>query len=71
MAIALVDSALDILYRHIRTDAQLRQDSVLLPGGSVGKHLRHVSVAQRLTWAEESMNEGKGREGKGREGRAH
>lgn len=45
MAIALVDSALDILYRHIRTDAQLRQDSVLLPGGSVGKHLRHVSGA--------------------------
>ncbi|RSH95357.1 hypothetical protein EHS25_000444 [Saitozyma podzolica] len=42
MAIALVDSALDMLYRHIRTDGQLRQDSVLLPGGSVGKHLRHV-----------------------------
>lgn len=43
LSIALVDSAIDILDKHITTDAQLRKASVLMPGGTVGKHFRHVS----------------------------
>ena len=42
LAIALVESALDILERHINTDAQLQHKSALLPGGTLGKHFRHV-----------------------------
>lgn len=42
LAIALVDSALDILDNHLTGDAQLKRDSVLMPGGSLGKHFRHV-----------------------------
>ena len=43
LAIALVDSALDILYSHLISDEQLRKASYLMPGGTVGKHMRHVS----------------------------
>jgi hypothetical protein len=43
LAIALVDSALGILETHLTRDAQLKRDSVLMPGGSLGKHFRHVS----------------------------
>ncbi|WVQ81173.1 hypothetical protein IAT38_003295 [Cryptococcus sp. DSM 104549] len=42
MSIALVDSAVDVLTRDIKTDEELGRDSALLPGGTVGKHFRHV-----------------------------
>ncbi|ORY26258.1 hypothetical protein BCR39DRAFT_541667, partial [Naematelia encephala] len=42
LAIALVESALDILNEHITSDQQLRHQSRLMPGGTVGKHFRHV-----------------------------
>ncbi|KJE04739.1 hypothetical protein I311_01545 [Cryptococcus gattii NT-10] len=42
LSIALVDSALDILQHHVHTDEQLARDSALLPGGTLGKHFRHV-----------------------------
>ncbi|WVQ75393.1 hypothetical protein IAR50_005013 [Cryptococcus sp. DSM 104548] len=42
LSIALVDSAVDILERHISTDEELSRDSALLPGGTLGKHFRHV-----------------------------
>lgn len=42
LSIALVESALDILEKHIRTDEELTKQSVLMPGGTVGKHFRHV-----------------------------
>lgn len=43
LALALIDSAIEILERHIKRDEQLKRASVLMPGGSVGKHFRHVS----------------------------
>lgn len=42
LSIALIDSAVDILEHHVRTDEQLSKDSALLPGGTLGKHFRHV-----------------------------
>ncbi|ODN74747.1 hypothetical protein L202_07070 [Cryptococcus amylolentus CBS 6039] len=42
LSIALIDSAVDILERNISTDEELSRDSALLPGGTVGKHFRHV-----------------------------
>ncbi|KIR37831.1 hypothetical protein I307_03815 [Cryptococcus deuterogattii 99/473] len=42
LSIALIDSALDILQHHVHTDEQLTRDSALLPGGTLGKHFRHV-----------------------------
>ncbi|WVR09149.1 hypothetical protein IAU60_006211 [Kwoniella sp. DSM 27419] len=47
LAIALVDSALDVLLQHITSDAQLSRDSTLMPGGTIGKHLRHVIESYR------------------------
>jgi hypothetical protein len=44
LALALVDSAIDVLEKHIKRDDQLRKASVLMPGGSVGKHFRHVRL---------------------------
>lgn len=44
LSIALIDSALDLLEQHIKRDNQLSKDSVLMPGGSLGKHFRHVST---------------------------
>lgn len=43
LSIALVDAGSDVLSRHIRTDGELKKQSVLMPGGTVGKHFRHVS----------------------------
>lgn len=48
LALALVDSAIAILERHVTRDDQLKKASVLMPGGSVGKHFRHVSCSR--TW---------------------
>ncbi|RXK35105.1 hypothetical protein M231_07622 [Tremella mesenterica] len=42
LSVALLDSALDLFMQHSISDAQLNQPSVLMPGGTVGKHLRHV-----------------------------
>lgn len=44
LSIALLDAALDILIEHIHTDKQLQHQSTLMPGGTPGKHFRHVSV---------------------------
>ena len=44
LAISLIDSALDLLCHHLQFDDQLIQPSVLVPGGTVGKHLRHVCI---------------------------
>jgi hypothetical protein len=44
LSIALVEAALDVLNQHIQTDQQLTKTSVLMPGGTVGKHFRHVSA---------------------------
>lgn len=41
-SLALVKDGINVL-RLIEDDAQLRHPSVLMPGGSVGKHFRHVS----------------------------
>lgn len=46
LALALIDSAIEILEQHVKRDEQLRKASVLMPGGSVGKHFRHV----RYSW---------------------
>ena len=43
LAISLIDSALDILHNHLSSDEQLKKASLLMPGGTVGKHFRHVS----------------------------
>lgn len=48
LAISLIDSALDILGKHILTDQQLQHASVLMPGGTVGKHFRHVRLTPPL-----------------------
>lgn len=44
LSIALVDSAIDLVDEHL-TDDKLTHDSNLIPGGSLGKHLRHVEEA--------------------------
>jgi hypothetical protein len=44
LSISLIDQALDILTRHLKEDRQMTHPSKLMPGGSVGKHFRHVSV---------------------------
>lgn len=44
LSIALVDSAIDLVDEHL-TDDRLTHDSNLIPGGSLGKHLRHVEEA--------------------------
>jgi hypothetical protein len=43
LSISLIDQALDILTRHLKEDSQMTHASKLMPGGSVGKHFRHVS----------------------------
>jgi len=43
LSISLIDQALDILNRHLKEDRQMTHASKLMPGGSVGKHFRHVS----------------------------
>jgi hypothetical protein len=43
LSISLIDQALDILNRHLKEDRQMTHPSKLMPGGSVGKHFRHVS----------------------------
>lgn len=50
MAISLIDSALDILGNHIHSDEQLRHESILMPGGTAGKHFRHVSRLTIFAW---------------------
>jgi hypothetical protein len=42
LSISLIDQALDILNRHLKEDRQMTHSSKLMPGGSVGKHFRHV-----------------------------
>ncbi|OCF31390.1 hypothetical protein I316_06995 [Kwoniella heveanensis BCC8398] len=42
LSIALIESAIDILKVNVTTDEQLCRDSLLMPGGTIGKHLRHV-----------------------------
>ncbi|KAL7421233.1 hypothetical protein Q5752_004118 [Cryptotrichosporon argae] len=42
LAVALVEAALDVVTRHIDSDAQMVKESVLMPGGTLGKHFRHV-----------------------------
>jgi len=48
LALALLDSALDILNSHITSDKQLQHESMLMPGGTPGKHFRHVSQHHRV-----------------------
>jgi hypothetical protein len=43
LGVALVDAGLDVLQEHMQADEQLTKESVLMPGGTVGKHFRHVS----------------------------
>lgn len=45
LSISLIDQALDILHRHLKEDRQLTHASKLMPGGSVGKHFRHVCLS--------------------------
>lgn len=42
MTLSLVDAGIELL-SHISSDAQLRHPSVLVPGGTLGKHFRHVA----------------------------
>lgn len=42
LSISLINQALDILNKHLKEDRQLTHASKLMPGGSVGKHFRHV-----------------------------
>ncbi|EJT46849.1 hypothetical protein A1Q2_01781 [Trichosporon asahii var. asahii CBS 8904] len=44
LSISLVDSAIDLVDEHL-TNEKLTHDSNLMPGGSLGKHLRHVEEA--------------------------
>jgi len=44
LSISLIDQALDILNRHLKEDRQMTHPSKLMPGGSVGKHFRHVRL---------------------------
>jgi hypothetical protein len=48
LSISLIDQALDILNRHLKEDRQMTHSSKLMPGGSVGKHFRHVSLSISL-----------------------
>lgn len=48
LSISLIDQALDILNGHLREDRQLTHASKLMPGGSVGKHFRHVRFSVPL-----------------------
>ncbi|BEI92958.1 uncharacterized protein CcaverHIS019_0505860 [Cutaneotrichosporon cavernicola] len=41
-SLSLIDSGIDLL-SHLSDDGQLTHASVLIPGGSVGKHFRHVA----------------------------
>lgn len=43
LAIALIDSGLDILNQDNLSDDQLKYNSALIPGASLGRHFRHVS----------------------------
>ncbi|WVF65665.1 hypothetical protein IAT40_000396 [Kwoniella sp. CBS 6097] len=42
LSIALIESAIDVLNVNVTTDEQLCRDSLLMPGGTIGKHMRHV-----------------------------
>ncbi|CAD6567670.1 MAG: hypothetical protein TREMPRED_003813 [Tremellales sp. Tagirdzhanova-0007] len=42
LAISLIDSALDVLGNHVHTDTHLQHQSLLMLGGTIGKHFRHV-----------------------------
>ncbi|WRT68961.1 uncharacterized protein IL334_005943 [Kwoniella shivajii] len=42
LSIALIDSSCDVLKSHITSDEQLTRQSTLMPGGTLGKHFRHV-----------------------------
>lgn len=48
LSISLIDQALDILTRHLKDDRQMTHPSKLMPGGSVGKHFRHVRLSLQL-----------------------
>lgn len=43
LSIALIDAALDVLEKSMKQDSDLQKPSTLMPGGSCGKHFRHVS----------------------------
>lgn len=47
LSISLIDQALEILNGHLKEDRQLTHASKLMPGGSVGKHFRHVRTISR------------------------
>lgn len=51
LSLALLDSALDILDVHITSDKQLQHESTLMPGGTPGKHFRHVSLPHPLPYS--------------------
>nr|ODN88623.1 hypothetical protein L203_02633 [Cryptococcus depauperatus CBS 7841] len=42
LSMALISLAEDILEQHVQTDEQLSRDSALMPGGTLGKHFRHI-----------------------------
>jgi hypothetical protein len=51
LSISLIDQALDILTRHLKEDSQMVHASKLMPGGSVGKHFRHVRIVFLLSFS--------------------
>lgn len=55
LSIALIDAALDVLEKHVKSDEQLRKESALMPGGTVGKHFRHVS--RRATRGQSTLDD--------------
>ncbi|WVW79246.1 hypothetical protein I302_101212 [Kwoniella bestiolae CBS 10118] len=42
LSISLIESSIDVLRSSITTDEQLIRQSTLMPGGTLGKHFRHV-----------------------------
>ncbi|WWC64121.1 uncharacterized protein I303_106729 [Kwoniella dejecticola CBS 10117] len=42
LSISLIESAIDVLRTNITADEQLTRQSTLMPGGTLGKHFRHV-----------------------------
>ncbi|OCF72619.1 hypothetical protein I204_07001 [Kwoniella mangroviensis CBS 8886] len=42
LSISLIESSIDVLQSNITNDEQLIRQSTLMPGGTLGKHFRHV-----------------------------
>ncbi|WWC91297.1 uncharacterized protein L201_006240 [Kwoniella dendrophila CBS 6074] len=42
LSISLIESSIDVFKQNITTDEQLTRESLLMPGGTLGKHFRHV-----------------------------